>query len=113
MGDKLGIWKTTISDDLANFEPENLKKFDCIVLNNSTSICFGPALEQFKKMSKDEQAKVRAASDRICKNVIDYVRNGGGIVAVHAAVDSYNYDIIRNREFTDMLGGELWRIRGT
>lgn len=107
MGDKLGIWKTTISDDLANFEPENLKKFDCIVLNNSTSICFGPALEQFKKMSKDEQAKVRAASDRICKNIIDYVRNGGGIVAVHAAVDSYNYDIIRNREFTDMLGGEF------
>ncbi len=107
IGDKLGIWNTTISDDLANFTPENLKKFDCVILNNSTAMCFGEPQATLGKMSKDEQAKVKERSDNICKNLIEYVKNGGGILAVHAAVDSYNYDKFRNRDFTDMLGGEF------
>ncbi len=107
IGEKLGTWNTTISDDLANFTPENLKKFDCVILNNSTAMCFGEPQAALAKMSKDQQAKVKERSDTICKNLIEYVKNGGGILAVHAAVDCYNYDKFRNREFTDMLGGEF------
>ncbi len=107
IGDKLGTWNTTISDDLVNFTPENLKKFDCIILNNSTAMCFGEPQATLAKMSKDQQAKVKERSDTICKNLIEYVKNGGSILAVHAAVDCYNYDKFRNREFTDMLGGEF------
>ena len=107
MGEKLGVWKVEISDDLSNLEPEKLAGFDCLVLNNTTAMCFGEPLQKMSAMPESERAKIRARSDRICKNIIEYVKNGGGLLAIHAAVDSYNYDAFRNREFTDMLGGEF------
>lgn len=107
MGDKLGTWQTVISDELENLTKENLKKFDCIVLNNTTGMCFGEKPEVLKKMPKAEQEKIIKRSNEICKNLIDYVRNGGSILAVHAGVDCYNRNGFRNLEFTDMLGGEF------
>ena len=107
MGEKLGVWSAKISEDLSDLSPESLAQFDCLVLNNTTGMCFGEPQQKMGKLPPAERDAVRKRSDEICKNVIEYVRNGGGIFAIHAAVDSYNYNAFRNREYTDMLGGEF------
>ena len=104
MGEKLGVWNAKISEDLADISPDKLSQYDCIVLNNTTGMCFGEPQPKMRKLSQAERAEVQKRSDEICKALVEYVRNGGGILAIHAAVDSYNYDPFRNREYTDMLG---------
>lgn len=107
MGDKLGTWQTVISDDLENFTPENIKQFDCIVLNNSTGMCFGESPKELAKMPEAERKAILKKSDEICANVIEYVKNGGSIFAIHGGVDCYNHKNIRNDAFVEMLGGEF------
>lgn len=107
MGEKLGVWSAKISEDLSDLSPESLAQYDCLVLNNTTGMCFGEPQQKMSKLPPAERAAVQKRSDEICKNVIEYVRNGGGIFAIHAAVDSYNYNAFRNRAYTDMLGGEF------
>ncbi len=93
MGEKTGLFEVTFSHDLSNFLPENITKFDAICFNNNTHIHRGlkdPALR---------------------KSLIDYVKNGGGIFAIHAATDG-GWD-----EYTEMIGGNFdghpWGARGT
>ena len=107
MAHKLGLCELVISDDLANFAPEKLKTFDCVILNNSTGMCFGENYKQLLKKPEAERAAVFKRSDEICKNVMEYVRNGGGILAVHAGVDCYNNEGFRKDEYVNMLGGDF------
>ena len=90
MGKKLGIWDIVSSEDVSQFEADNLKQYDAVILCQSTGDFFG----------KDVSAKYT-------KNLMDYVSAGGGVFAIHAGVDCYNYDGFRNKDFTDMLGGEF------
>ena len=107
IGDKLGTWQTVISDDLENFTAENLKKFDCVVLNNSTGMCFGKNPKLTAKLPEAERKAIKDKSDKICKNLIEYVKNGGSIFALHGGVDCYQYKNIENEEFINMLGGSF------
>ncbi|MBL7768296.1 MAG: ThuA domain-containing protein [Flavipsychrobacter sp.] len=59
-------WKMVASEDSSVFNSENLKQFSAIVLLNTTGNVFG---------SKEEAA------------LQQYVKDGGGIVGVHAAAD--------------------------
>ena len=90
MGKKLGIWEIVSSEDVSQFEADNLKQYDAVILCQSTGDFFG----------KDLSAKYT-------KNLMDFVSAGGGVFAIHAGVDCYNYDGFRNKAFTDMLGGEF------
>ncbi len=114
MGDKLGTWETVISDDLAEITPENLKKYDAIILNNATAACFGPSNKQIQSMPREEAEQKIKESFKYCENIIEYVRNGGGVFGIHAAPDAYNYNNIRHWKYTNMLGGEFighpWNI---
>lgn len=93
MAEKTGLFEVTFSDDLANFEPENIKKFDAICLNNNTHI---------QKGLKDQ-----AQRDAL----INYVKNGGGIFAIHSATDG------GWPEYVEMIGGNFdghpWGAGGT
>lgn len=116
MGEKLGVWETVISDDINEFTPENLKKYDVVILNNPTAACFGPTNVELDEMSKEEAKKAVQNSLQYCKNLIEYVKNGGGVVGLHSAPDCYNYDNIRCWEYTNMLGGDFvahpWTLGG-
>jgi len=107
MADRLGICELVISDDLANFAPEKLKDFDCVILNNSTGMCFGENYAELLKKPEAERIAIEKRSDKICADVIEYVRNGGGILAIHAGVDCYNHKGFRNDAYVKMLGGEF------
>lgn len=93
MAEKTGLFEVTFSEDLSNFEPENIKKFDAICLNNNTQIQNG-----LKEPAQREA-------------LLNYVKNGGGIFAIHSATDG-GWD-----EYTEMIGGNFdghpWNAGGT
>jgi type 1 glutamine amidotransferase/HEAT repeat protein len=64
LGTKTGAWKSVHSTDLSILSPEGLKPFDAIILNNGYQWRLPPA----------GQAAL-----------LDFVRSGKGLVAVHAA----------------------------
>jgi len=101
LGKKTGAFEPVISGDLAMFLPENLGRFDVVVMNNSCGPWITPTdadlqREAFKKHGADPAAVEQV----LRKSLLDYVADGGGIVAYHFALGA-------NRqwpEFHEMLG---------
>lgn len=90
MGEKTGAYTTVVSDDLSNFEPEKLKQFDLVVLNNTTG-------ELFETKGPD----VKADTAKLRESFMSWVKAGGAVFGIHAATDcSYKW-----REFGEMMGG--------
>ncbi|YCM42060.1 ThuA domain-containing protein [Verrucomicrobiaceae bacterium 227] len=93
MSEVTGLFNVTFSDDLSNFEPENIRKFDAICFNNNTQIQNGL-----------QDVALR-------ESLISYVKGGGGIFAIHSATDG-GWD-----EYTEMIGGNFdghpWGAGGT
>lgn len=108
MASSSGAYEAVVSDDPGNFEKKVLETFDAVVLLNSTGNFFMPCTrgqdslrDQF---SDEEWAELQARDKRLIGNLIDYVRNGGGLVGIHAATDAY----YGNMEFRKMIGGTFW-----
>lgn len=92
MGRKTGAYTADFSDDYSVFEPENLKKYDVIVLNNTT------------------QLKLPETARRAC---LDFVRSGKGFVGIHAATDCF-YDWPEGaRMLGGLFDGHPWGAGGT
>jgi hypothetical protein len=83
LAEKTGLFEADFSDDAKDLSAENLKHYDAVYLNNTTSIQHGLA---------DEASQ---------KAFTDYVKNGGGIVAIHAATDGGWPEYVR------MIGGNF------
>ena len=83
MGKKTGAFETIFSEEMSVFEPENLKRFDAILLNNTTNLEF-------------EDLNLR-------RSLLDFVKNGKGLMGIHAATDNfYNWP-----EAAEMMGGQF------
>lgn len=81
MGRKTGAYEAVVSDDVSMFRPENLRRFDAVCMNNTTGDLF-----------KEDELK---------RSLLDFVKNGKGIIGIHAATDCfYNW-----REYGEMMGG--------
>ena len=82
-----------LSDDPEDYRPENLTKYDALILNNGTGI----------------HALLKAPETH--KGIIQFVQDGGGIMCIHAASDGgwpeYN-EMIGSR-----FGGHPWTSGGT
>ena len=106
MGQKTGAFETVVSDDIAMFEPANLKQFDAVIMNNTTgSFYFLP--EEIKKLGdldKLAPEKKQALLDRqkmLQDSFLDFVKSGKGVIGVHAATDcSYEW-----ADYGEMMGG--------
>jgi len=113
LGRKTGAFEAVVSDDLANFEPQNIRQFDAICFNNTTRELFLPHPNDVKKLSSAAQRAARLRDARLKKSLLDFVKAGGGVVGIHAAVDSF-YDW---PEFGRMMGGYFdghpWRSGDT
>lgn len=68
MGRKTGAFEADITDDYGAFTPENLAKYDAVILNNTTHLKFS-----------DDQKKA----------LLDFVNGGKGLVGIHAAADNF------------------------
>ena len=80
LGNQGGLWSTTISYDAADINTANLKQYDAIFLDSTTS-CF-----------LDDADPAVTASRRAA--FLEFVRSGKGIAGIHAATDSYHSDCV-------------------
>jgi len=92
MGRKTGAFETEFSCDMSAFTAGNLARFDALILNNTT------------KLTPDEDQR---------KAIMDFVKDGKGIVGIHAASDNfYSWP-----EGAEMMGGLFdghpWTAGGT
>lgn len=81
MARKTGAFTVDLEDTYDVFTAENLKKYDAIVLNNTTRMAF------------PEPSQMNA--------FMDFVSNGGGLVGFHAASDNFS----RHPEALALVGG--------
>ncbi|MEN3339577.1 MAG: hypothetical protein V7647_3253 [Acidobacteriota bacterium] len=77
MGEKTKAWTAVTTYDPADINEQNLKQYDAIFLDSTTG-CF----------LDDPTDKAATAARR--KALMDFVRSGKGIAAIHAATDSYH-----------------------
>lgn len=93
MGEKTGAFKVDLADTYDVFTAENLKKYDGIILNNTTGMVF-------------EEPSQEAA-------FLDFIASGKGLVGIHAASDNFG----RHPECRAIVGGEFgghpWGAGGT
>ncbi len=80
LGDRGGLWTTTVTYNPADINTSNLKNYDAIFLD-STTACF----------LDDQDPSVTAARRSA---FLHFVRSGKGIAGIHAATDSYHTDCL-------------------
>jgi len=102
LGKKTGAYEPVVSDDLAMFLPENLARFDAVVMNNSSGPWITPtAADLARDAFRAHGADAAAVEAVLRKSLLDFVaERGGGIVCVH-------YAIAANRhwpQFGELLG---------
>lgn len=73
LGKKTGAFETVISDDLEQFEADNLKNYDAVCFLSTTGNVF---------------AGDAAREARLKENLQKFVKSGGGFVGIHAATDT-------------------------
>jgi type 1 glutamine amidotransferase len=89
LGRKTGAFSTVVVNDFSILEKPEFDSFDAIVMNNTTIRL--PLL-----VDADE---VREATAQ--KRFLDFIRNGKGLIGVHAATDClYNW-----KEYGEIIGG--------
>jgi type 1 glutamine amidotransferase len=103
LGEKTGAFEPVVSDDVAMYLPENLKQFDAIILNNSSGPWIRPTDEDMEKL-KAYGSDIDAVEQLLRRSLLEWVSNGGGIVAYHHAVGGNTHW----PEFLEMLGAAYW-----
>jgi len=85
LGEKTGAFEPVLSGDIALFLPENIKQFDAIVMNNSCGPWITPSDAAMERLKGHGETK-EAVEKVLRRSLLDYVSNGGGIVAYHYAI---------------------------
>jgi uncharacterized protein len=100
MGQKTGAFSVVVTQDVNMFKPENLAQFDAVCLNNSVSLPLSPT-----------------NTPELCKALMDFVKGGKGIMAIHAGTDAFYTGANIWPEASEMLGGKFsghpWTAGGT
>ncbi len=89
VGKKTGAYEAVISEELSNFEKENLAKFDAVLFLSTTQNAFAPFKEDLDKMSDDEKKKATEYEMTLRENLMAFVKGGKGFVGIHAATDTF------------------------
>jgi type 1 glutamine amidotransferase len=101
LGRKTGAFEAIVSDDLANFEIDALRKFDAVVFLNTSLDPFSPSEAELKGMSASQRKEAESLSTRARENLMKFIKAGSGFVGIHAATDTfYNWP-----EYGEMIGG--------
>ncbi len=80
IGDKSGVFETTVTEDVSAFTKDNLKNYGVVMFNTTGEL----------PMTDTEK-----------KDFMDFVRGGKGFVGVHSATDTF----YMWSEFGEMIGG--------
>ncbi len=88
MGRKTGAFEAVISDDLAEFETENLKKYDAVCFLSTTLDVFMPQKRQLAKLPAAEKEAAIKRDAVLKDNLMAFIKSGRGFVGIHAATDT-------------------------
>jgi type 1 glutamine amidotransferase len=100
LGRKTGAFETVASGDPLVFMPDNLARFDAVLMNNTHEQ--SPMLPlDFDQLSGDAKAAAKEREAMLQKSLFDFVAGGKGIVGIHAAVAT------GWKDYTDMMGGHF------
>jgi type 1 glutamine amidotransferase len=103
IGKKTSAFEPVVSDDVAMYLPENLKKFDAIIFNNSNGPWIRPTeadMDRLKSYGPDQDS----VEMLLRKSLLEFVRNGGGIIAYHHAIGGNTHW----PEFQQLIGAGYW-----
>lgn len=111
LGEESGAFEAVLSNDLSNFEKEKIASFDAICFLNTTLEVFRPSPKQFDSLGEAEKKLVEEREARLQSNLLEFVKDGGGFVGVHAAADTF----YKWPAYGEMLGayfdGHPWNWR--
>jgi hypothetical protein len=97
MGQKTGAFEVTaVTDDYSVFTADTLKQFDVVCLNNTTGLKFDP----------------KTTPER-CQALMDFIKNGKGVVGIHAAADNFNQWPEGQEMMGNKFSGHPWGGGGT
>lgn len=84
MAKKTGAFQPVFTDDISIFEPEKLKQFDAVFLNNNSGELFLP--KDMNSLPAEEQQAAGRRNKKLQKSLRDFVAGGKGLAAIHCAV---------------------------
>jgi type 1 glutamine amidotransferase len=96
LGSKTGAFTVVESDDVEMFRPENIGRFDLIILNNTCSD------RKKRDLFFDATRDVEKAA-ALERSLVAHIAGGRGLVALHGAIVMQN----NSPEFGGMLGGSF------
>lgn len=88
MGSKTGAFEAVISDDLAEFEIDNLKKYDGVCFLSTTMDVFMPPKNELAKLSAAEKEAATKRDAQLKDNLMRFIKSGRGFIGIHAATDT-------------------------
>jgi uncharacterized protein len=102
---KTGGFNLTATKDIKMLSKANLKNYDAVILNNTCSI--GDHRDMFWDVLKNEPGLDSAQAWKMAlkyeKDLIKYVKKGGGILAMHGGIVMQN----KSAAFSEMMGGSF------
>ncbi|MFD2201944.1 ThuA domain-containing protein [Shivajiella indica] len=102
---KSGAFEVTGSKDIGIFEPANLKNYDAIVLNNTCSKPDHRNLfwDKLRAEFDADSVLLMVKAMELENNLLDYVKNGGGLMVVHGGITTQN----KSRAFSKLVGASF------
>jgi type 1 glutamine amidotransferase len=105
LGAKSGAFEVVGSKDIAEFEPDRLRRYHAVVLNNT---CSKPDfrdlfLDVLRERAKGELEAQKQQAARLEQSLIQYVGNGGGLFVMHGGVTTLN----NSRGFSELVGASF------
>jgi type 1 glutamine amidotransferase len=100
LGRKTGAFQAVASGDPQVFAPDNLKRFDAVVMNNTHEQ--RPMLPlDFQQLDPEQQKAATELEETLKRSLLDFVAGGKGIVGIHGAVAGG----VQLPEYLEMMGG--------
>jgi len=87
MSQKTKAFNVVISDDVAMFEPENLRQFDAVLFNNTNREIFLP--ENFDQLASKEQLEAKKRDEMLKNSLVEFLAKGKGLAVIHAGVATF------------------------
>lgn len=101
IAEQTGAFEAVVSDDDAYFEPDRLKQFDAIVLNNTNNEIFLP--EDLAELTPAERDEARRRDAMLKDSLVGFLRRGGGLAVIHAGLASFR----QWPEFGEIIGARF------
>jgi len=87
IGEASGAFKPVVSDDIVAFAPENIRRYDAIILNNASGPWITPTAQDMSKAPlKRLGGNAQAVEMVLRKSFLDFVASGGGVLCIHFAI---------------------------